>query len=49
MITKPLESLTHAPPFPKLHEYQLNGFKNPSIGMKIDLTCGIPGVADRNR
>src|SRR6476620_3496291 len=46
MITKPLESLTHAPPFPKFHEYQLNGFVNPSIGMKIDLTRGTPGIAD---
>src|SRR5437879_675016 len=46
MITKPLESLAHAPPFPKLYEYQLNGFENPSIGMKIDLTHGIPDVAD---
>src|SRR5216684_8458096 len=46
MITKPLESLAHAPPFPKLHEYQLNGFENPPIGMKIDLTRGTPGVAD---
>src|SRR5712692_4436710 len=45
MITKPLESLAHTPPFPKLHEYQLNGFVNPSIGMKIDLTHGIPGVS----
>src|SRR5712671_6712050 len=46
MITKPLESLAHAPPLPKLHEYQLNGFENPSIVMKIDLTHGIPDVAD---
>src|SRR5580765_6072430 len=47
MITKPLESLAHTPPFTKLYEYELNGFENPSIGMKIDLTHSISDIADR--
>ena len=44
MIPKPLERLTHAPPFPKLHEYQLNGFANPLIGMKDNLTHSVQDI-----
>src|SRR5260370_2823854 len=46
IIPKPMDSLGHAPPFPKLHESKLIASETPPIGMKIDLTRGTPGVAD---
>src|SRR5260370_29038421 len=46
IIPKPMDSLGHAPPFPKLHESKLIASETPPIGMKIDLTRGPPGVAD---
>lgn len=47
VIAKPLERLAHAPEFPKLREDELNGFANPPVGMKHDLTHGIQGIPDR--
>src|SRR5215469_16027443 len=47
MITEPLECLTHTPQFSKLREYELNRFRNASIGMNDDLTHSITGIADR--
>ena len=47
MIPEPLERLTHAPPFSKLHEYKLNSFANPLIGMKDDFTHGVEDIANR--
>src|SRR5579864_5611290 len=47
MITEPLKCLTHAPPFPKLREHELNRFRDPSIGMQDDLTERVKGVPDR--
>ena len=47
MITEPLECLPHAPQFSKFSEYQLNGFRDPSIGVPNDLTRGVKGIPDR--
>src|ERR1700704_388298 len=47
VITEPLECLTHAPPFSKLGEHQLNRFADPSIGMKHNLTHGVSGKIGR--
>jgi hypothetical protein len=33
-----LECLTHAPQFSKLGEHELNGFADPSVGMKHNLS-----------
>ena len=34
--------------FPKLGEHELNRFRDPSIGMKCDLTERVAGIADRD-
>jgi hypothetical protein len=47
VIPKPLERLTHAPPFPKLLKYQLNRTANSLIGMKDNLTHRVQDVTDR--
>jgi hypothetical protein len=47
VIAEPLERLADAPPFSELHKHKSNGFANPLIGMEDNLTCKIPGVADR--
>jgi hypothetical protein len=48
MITEPLECLTHAPQFSKLHEYELNRFRDPSIGMQHNLTQRIKSIPNRD-
>src|SRR5215470_12881079 len=47
VIAKPLEGLAHAPPFAKFHKDELNGFANPSIGMKDNLAQGVSHIAHR--
>src|ERR1700756_3161281 len=47
VITEPLERLTHAPPFSKLGEHELNRFADPSVGMKRNLTHGVSGIPNR--
>src|SRR5215472_10127797 len=47
MITEPLECLTHAPQFSKPGEYELNGFRDPSIGVQNDLTHRVKGIPHR--
>jgi hypothetical protein len=46
MIPEPLEGLSHAPPFSKLHEYKSNGFANPLIGMQGYLAHWIQNIAN---
>src|SRR6516225_3792297 len=47
VITEPLECLTHAPQFSKLGEHELKRFADPSVGMKRNLTHGVPGIPNR--
>src|SRR5258708_19501225 len=47
VIPKPLERFAHAPPFPKLLEYQLNRTANSLIGMKDNLTHRVQDITDR--
>src|SRR5690348_15491526 len=46
MITEPLKCLTHAPPFPKFREHQLDRLADPPIGMKSDLADSVNSVAN---
>ena len=41
MIPEPLKCLTHAPPFAKLREHELDGLTDPPVGMKTDLADSV--------